>query len=88
MGNPDLSQLEASLFDGVWDDGRPKGWPTLQLRVRGQAFDVYCDHPSDVTLDGYGIPVVCGHTATRGDLRNGWISTLARRSTGALGRAG
>jgi hypothetical protein len=88
MGNPDLDQLEASLFDGAWDDGRPKRWPTLQLRVRGQAFDVYCDHPSDVTLDGYGIPVVCGRTATRDELRNGWVSALSHRPTGALGHAG
>ena len=63
------------LFAGSWADGRPKRWPTLQLRVRGCPFDVYCEHPTDVTLDGYGIPVVDGHTATRGDLRRGWMAS-------------
>ena len=74
MSKLELSELSHSLFSGEWEDGRPKRWPTLQLRIRGRAFDVYCDHPSDVTLDGYGIPVVCGQSATRRDLARGWIS--------------
>ncbi len=66
-----------------WEDGRPKGWPTLQLRVRGKPFDIYCEHPSDVTLDGMGIPVINGQTAGRESLRCGWFdSTLAAHAAG------
>ncbi len=72
----DLETVE-HLFGGVWEDGRPKGWPTLQLRVRGQAFDVYCEDPTDVTLDGYGIPVLSGRTASREELRRGWMASGA-----------
>ena len=60
-----------------WEDGRPKGWPTLQLRVRGRPFDIYCEHSSDVTLDGIGIPVVNGRTVGRQDLARGWFSAWA-----------
>lgn len=72
----DIESIESveGLFSGRWGDGRPKGWPTLQLRVRGRPFDVYCEDRSDVTLDGYGIPVVSGRTAGREDLRRGWMS--------------
>ena len=80
-----MSEIESvgsdqGLFAGEWDDGRPKRWPTMQLRVRGRGFDVYCDHPTDVTLDGYGVPVVCGHVASKQDLGRGWMSVgvLAR----------
>jgi hypothetical protein len=73
-------QLERALEDvdprgavGRFDDGRPIEWPTLQLRVRGRPFDVYCEDPGDVTLDGIGIPVVNGHTVSRDDLRRGWF---------------
>jgi hypothetical protein len=59
----------------VWADGRPKGWPTLQLRVRARPFDIYCQHPTDVTLDGRGIPVVNGHTVGPEDLARGWFSS-------------
>jgi hypothetical protein len=65
--------LGDTAFSGVWEDGRPKSWPTLQLRIRGRPFDVYCDHPTDVTLDGLGLPVVAGRTATKNDLRRGWL---------------
>ena len=58
-----------------WEDGRPKHWPCLQLRVRGRPFDVYCEHSSDVTLDGVGIPVVNGHTVTQEDLKRGWFDS-------------
>jgi hypothetical protein len=58
-----------------WDDGHPKGWPTLQLRVRGRPFDVYCEDPSDVTLDGIGIPVVSGYTVSREHLKRGWYDS-------------
>ncbi len=64
---------DGSLYSGCWDDGRPKRWPTLQLRVRGRMFDVYCADRTDVTLDGYGIPVVNGRTASRSDLAQGWM---------------
>jgi hypothetical protein len=60
-------------FTGAWDDGRPKEWPTIQLRIRGRPFDVYCQDPTDVTLDAFGIPVVCGRTASRTDLKRGWL---------------
>ena len=75
----DLRDVETreALFDGDWEDGRPKRWPTLQLRIRGRAFDVYCEHPSDVTLDGYGIPVVSGRTADRAELQRGWMVQTA-----------
>lgn len=62
-----------AFFSGTWEDGRPRCWPTLQLRIRGRPFDVYCDHPTDVTLDGLGLPVVAGRTATKQDLRRGWL---------------
>ena len=78
-----LAELSDTLFAGEWNDGRPKRWPTLQLRIRGRAFDVYCEHPTDVTLDGYGIPVVQGHTATRDELSRGWVSTAAPTVAGA-----
>lgn len=78
MSEIETAGLAQALFAGEWDDGRPKRWPTMQLRVRGRAFDVYCDHPTDVTLDGYGIPVVCGHVATKQDLRRGWMSAGVR----------
>lgn len=83
-GRPDqktwvLGQLERLLLDpdradevARFDDGRPKEWPTMQLRIRGKPFDVYCEDPSDVTLDGIGIPVINGHTVAREDLRRGW----------------
>jgi hypothetical protein len=58
-----------------WEDGRPTRWPTLQLRVRGKPFDVYCEHASDVTLDGMGIPVINGHTVTGEDLKRGWFDS-------------
>jgi hypothetical protein len=58
-----------------FEDGRPKRWPTLQLRVRGKPFDVYCEHSSDVTLDGIGIPVVSGRTVSREDLARGWFDS-------------
>ena len=72
----DIYSIETidDLFAGHWEDGRPRRWPTLQLRVRGRPFDVYCDDPTDVTLDGYGVPVVCGRTAGRDDLDRGWIA--------------
>ena len=66
-------ELAESLFQDEWEDGRPKRWPTLQLRVRGAAFDIYCADPTDVTLDAYGVPVVCGCTATRAQLKQGWM---------------
>jgi hypothetical protein len=75
MRDADLAQTTAPLFTGRWEDGRPKGWPTLQLRVRGRPFDVYCDHPSDVTLDGYGIPVVAGLVASKQHLAQGWMAS-------------
>jgi hypothetical protein len=58
----------------AWQDGRPKGWPTLQLRIRARPFDIYCEHPTDVTLDGRGIPVINGHTVGPEDLARGWFS--------------
>lgn len=61
-----------------FEDGRPKQWPTLQLRVRGKPFDVYCEDRSDVTLDGIGIPVVNGHTVGKEDLRRGWFDSRLR----------
>jgi hypothetical protein len=73
------SEFERALADqghhpaGRFEDGRPKGWPTLQLRIRGRPFDIYCEDPSDVTLDGMGIPVINGHTVSREDLRRGWF---------------
>ena len=67
-------RTEALAGDQHWEDGRPKGWPTMQLRVRGKPFDIYCEHSSDVTLDGIGIPVINGHTVSREDLRRGWFS--------------
>ena len=76
----ELAGLEKTLFSGAWEDGRPKRWPTLQLRIRGRWFDVYCECPSDVTLDGYGIPVVCGRTATREELERGWVSVIDDQS--------
>jgi hypothetical protein len=82
MSDIELDALSDSIFVGTWEDGRPKRWPTLQLRVRGRAFDVYCEDRTDVTLDGYGVPVVCGRTATRGDLRRGWMSTPEPAVTG------
>jgi hypothetical protein len=63
-----------ALSADCWPDGRPKGWPTVQLRIRGRPFDVYCDHYTDVTLDGRGVPVVCGRTVEPADLRRGWIA--------------
>jgi len=74
MAQTRLSIDDGPLFSGSWDDGRPKRWPTLQLRVRGRWFDVYCDHHTDVTLDGYGVPVVNGQTASRADLARGWMT--------------
>jgi hypothetical protein len=65
---------ESTLFKGSWDDGRPKSWPTVQLRVRGRAFDIYCTDPTDVTLDGYGIPVVEGLTVSPAELSQGWMT--------------
>lgn len=62
-----------------FEDGRPKAWPTLQLRIRGRAFDVYCEHPSDVTLDGIGIPVINGRTVSADDLKRGWSESRSRR---------
>jgi hypothetical protein len=47
----------------------------MQLRVRGHSFDVYCDHATDVTLDGYGMPVVHGHTVSTADLTRGWFDS-------------
>ena len=73
MRHTDDTRVLGSLFGGCWDDGRPKRWPTLQLRVRGRPFDVYCEDRSDVTLDAFGIPVVAGHTATAEELTLGWI---------------
>ena len=84
-GRPDqetwtLGQLERLLAEPGYDhgvdrfeDGRPKCWPTMQLRIRGKAFDVYCEDPSDVTLDGIGVPVINGHTVAREDLKRGWF---------------
>jgi hypothetical protein len=74
MASTDLNQAVGPVFTGQWEDGRPKRWPTMQLRVRGCAFDVYCDHPTDVTLDGYGIPVVNGVTASPEQLAQGWMA--------------
>ncbi len=83
MNEIESAGSDQELFAGEWDDGRPKRWPTMQLRVRGRAFDVYCDHPTDVTLDGYGLPVVCGHVASKHDLRRGWMSVgVLARSAG------
>lgn len=69
-----------NIFRGIrerrakrWEEGRPQRRPTLALRIRGRAFDVYCEAPTDVTLDGIGIPVVNGHTVGRVDLRRGWF---------------
>ena len=62
-----------------FDDGRPKCWPTLQLRIRGRAFDVYCEDPSDVTLDGVGIPVINGRTVSGEDLKRGWFDGRSAR---------
>ena len=73
MRHIDDTKVRESLFDGCWEDGRPKRWPTLQLRVRGRPFDVYCEDRTDVTLDSFGIPVVAGRTATAEDLALGWI---------------
>ena len=47
----------------------------MQLRVRGRGFDIYCEDATDVTLDGYGIPVVRGRTADREELRRGFMVT-------------
>lgn len=69
-----LEHLESGTSDR-WEDLRPKRWPTLQLRVRGRQFDVYCDHRTDVTLDGYGLPVVSGYTVSAADLRRGWFDS-------------
>ncbi len=74
---PRFPRTETLADDEHWEDGRPKGWPTLQLRVRGKPFDIYCEHSSDVTLDGIGIPVVNGRTVGRQDLARGWFSALA-----------
>lgn len=76
MSDGELAQLEEELFVGEWADGRPKQWPTVQLRIRGKAFDVYCEHRTDVTLDGRGIPVVHGRTATKPELAQGWMVVL------------
>lgn len=73
MSEIEFVELAETLFQGQWADGRPKRWPTLQLRIRGAAFDIYCDDPSDVTLDAYGVPVVSGRTATRTHLKQGWM---------------
>jgi hypothetical protein len=69
-----LEHLESGSSER-WEDLRPKGWPTMQLRVRGHSFDVYCDHATDVTLDGYGMPVVHGHTVSTADLTRGWFDS-------------
>jgi hypothetical protein len=82
MSDIELEALSDNIFAGTWEDGRPKRWPTLQLRVRGRAFDVYCEDRTDVTLDGYGVPVACGRTATREDLRRGWMSATEPAVTG------
>jgi len=74
VGVPPTEMVAQEEF---WEDGRPKGWPTLQLRVRGKPFDIYCQHSSDVTLDGVGIPVINGQTASREDLARGWFSAWA-----------
>jgi hypothetical protein len=74
MRRIDQNETAEALFTGRWDDGRPKEWPTSQLRVRGRPFDVYCDDPSDVTLDGFGIPVVRGVTANHQHLSQGWMA--------------
>lgn len=76
MSNGDLALLEEELFVGEWDDGRPKHWPTMQLKVRGKPFDIYCEHRTDVTLDGRGIPVVNGRTASTAELAQGWMVTF------------
>jgi hypothetical protein len=65
----------ADVFSGFWEDGRPKSWPTVQVRVRGRPFDIYCDDRTDVTLDGKGLPVVCGVTVSREELSRGWYAT-------------
>ncbi|MGI8713546.1 MAG: hypothetical protein ACR2NR_10265 [Solirubrobacteraceae bacterium] len=66
-----LEQLECGSTDR-WEDLRPKRWPTMQLRVRGRRFDIYCGHVTDVTLDARGLPVVAGLTVDADDLRRGW----------------
>ncbi len=73
-GHAGFPPTETLADDEHWEDGRPKGWPTMQLRVRGKPFDIYCEHSSDVTLDGIGIPVVNGRTVGRADLARGWFS--------------
>ncbi len=74
MPEVEFLELARTLFGGEWEDGRPKRWPTLQLRVRGASFDIYCEDPTDVTLDAFGIPVVGGRTATRYELKQGWMT--------------
>jgi hypothetical protein len=74
MESTDLDRTMSAVFAGSWEDGRPKRWPTMQLRVRNRPFDIYCEDPTDVTLDGYGIPVLNGMTASRQHLDQGWMA--------------
>jgi hypothetical protein len=74
MPEVEFLELAQSLFLGEWEDGRPKRWPTLQLRIRGAGFDIYCEDRTDVTLDAFGVPVVGARTATRAELKQGWMS--------------